>query len=463
MSTHIIDVIEDEPAVARVFEHWITKRWGYTARIFPDGESFFKNIEANNEPDLVLSDIMLPGMNGIEILKKLKTMRTHLPVIMISAQAQIDTAVDALRFGASDYFSKPVDFNRLAHAIKTALEVSQLTREVERLRSAVEETIHFDNIISNDGAMQEVFKLVKKAKDSDITVLIQGESGTGKELVARALHFNGKRKDSSFVVMNCAAIPRELLESELFGHERGSFTGAVQRRIGKFEQANNGTLFLDEIGELDPGLQAKLLRVIQSGDFERVGGNETIRSDVRLITSTNRDLRKEVEQGNFREDLFFRLSTFPILVPPLRQRRGDILPLAEHFLRRFVKESGKGKLTFSRNAMKKIYQYPWPGNVRELENAIERAVVLVEGEILTENDLPLTVTSFSAQQSGDVPAPTAFDETSPVLPLERVKEMAIRHAMKATDGNIADAAGKLQIGRATFYRLLKKFKIDVPR
>jgi len=460
MPACIIDVIEDEPSISRIMEHWITKRWGHTARVFPDGEAFFRNLGTNDEPHLVLSDIMLPGMNGIEILQSIKSSHPHLPVIMISAQAQIDTAVNALKLGASDYFSKPVDFNRLEHAIKTALEVSQLTKEVERLRSAVSETIHFDNIISNDGAMQEVFKLVKKAKDSDITVLIQGESGTGKELIARALHFNGKRASGPFVIMNCAAIPRELLESELFGHERGSFTGAVQRRIGKFEQANMGTLFLDEIGELDPGLQAKLLRVIQSGEFERVGGNETIKSNVRLVTATNRDLRKEVGEGNFREDLYFRLSTFPILIPPLRQRRGDILPLAEHFLRRFAKDANRGKLTFSRNAMKKIYQYPWPGNVRELENAIERAVVLVEGEILTENDLPLIVSSFSSQQSGEVPAPTAFDDTSPVLPLERVKEMALRHALKTTDGNIADAANRLQIGRATFYRMLKKYKID---
>jgi transcriptional regulator with GAF, ATPase, and Fis domain len=346
-------------------------------------------------------------------------------------------------------------------AIKNALRLASLTREVERLRENVENRVHFDNIVAQSGEMQEVFKLVNKVKNSDIPVLILGESGTGKELIARAIHFNSDRSKGPFVVVNCASIPHDLLESELFGHEKGAFTGAIQRRIGKFEQAIGGTIFLDEIGEMDFSLQANILRVIQQKTFTRVGGNETITTDARLISATNRDLGVAVKERNFREDLYFRLSTFPIMLPPLRQRRSDILLLAEHFLSVFGKEQGKPKLRFGRKALDLLYRYPWPGNIRELENAIQRGVVLAEGDTLTEQEMPVAVQSFAAGEV-DTKGRSLFAENETiVLPFEKIKEEAIRHALKITDGNVAEAAKKLEIGRATLYRLAEKYKIKM--
>jgi transcriptional regulator with GAF, ATPase, and Fis domain len=295
-------------------------------------------------------------------------------------------------------------------------------------------------------------------KDNDICVLVLGESGTGKELVARGIHYNGNRSKEAFVVVNCASIPHDLLESELFGHEKGSFTGAHQRRIGKFEQAQGGTLFLDEIGELDLSLQSKLLRVIQSKQFERVGGNETLTTDVRLISATNRDLVKMVAQKQFREDLYFRLATFPIVMPPLRERRSDILLLAEHFLKKFSTEVNKVGLGFSKKALKLLYEYPWPGNVRELENAIQRAVLMADGQAITEKDLPLAVVTFGSHEDVNVNSPLTLGAEH-IRSMDKMKEENLRQALKATDGNVVEAARKLKIGRATMYRLMKKYKV----
>ncbi|MBM4160880.1 MAG: sigma-54-dependent Fis family transcriptional regulator [Ignavibacteria bacterium] len=459
-SERLVYIVDDEEAIARLLEHWVSKKWGYPSRTFTSGEECLENLTV--VPDAVLLDIMLPGIGGVETLKEIKNRYQDLPVIMLSAQGKIDVAIETLRLGATDYFSKPVDFAKLEVSLKNAIQTHDLSREVTRLREAVEKPVHFDNIISDSGAMQEVFKLVQKVKDSDICVLVLGESGTGKELIARAIHYNGNRKNGPFIVVNCASIPRELLESELFGHEKGSFTGAYQRRIGKFEQANGGTLFLDEIGELDHGLQAKLLRVIQSKEFERVGGNETLSSDVRLVSATNRDLVKAVSQKEFREDLYFRLATFPIVLPPLRERRSDILLLAEHFIKRFSQELSKPDLSFSKKALKLLYDYPWPGNVRELENAIQRATLMADGNSITDKDLPLAVVAFgSSDESGAESPLTVGAET--VRPLEKVKEETIREALKATEGNIVDAARRLKIGRATMYRLMKKYKIAEQR
>ncbi len=377
MAVERIYIVDDEKTIAKLLELWVGERWGYSAETFSDGKSFLDRF--SEPPDLVLLDLMLPDINGVDLLKEIKQRAPEIPVIVLSAQARIEVAIETLKLGASDYFSKPVDFPKLEVAIKNALRLASLTREVERLRENVETRVHFDNIIAQSGEMHEVFKLVNRVKNSDICVLILGESGTGKELIARAIHYNSDRAKGPFVVVNCASIPRDLLESELFGHEKGAFTGAIQRRIGKFEQAIGGTVFLDEIGEMDLSLQAKILRVIQEKTFNRVGGNETITTNARLISATNRELREEVKQRNFREDLYFRLSTFPIMLPPLRNRKSDILLLAEHFLNQFGKEQGKPKLRFSRKALDLLYRYPWPGNIRELENAIQRGVVLTDG------------------------------------------------------------------------------------
>jgi two-component system response regulator AtoC len=453
----LIYIVDDEETIARLLEHWVTKKWGYQSRVFTTGESCLENLNAG--PDVVLLDIMLPGIGGVDTLKEIKQRFPELPVIMLSAQGKIDVAIETLKLGATDYFSKPVDFAKLEVSIKNAIQTHDLAREVTRLREAVEKPVHFDNIITDNGAMEEVFKLVHKVKDNDICVLVLGESGTGKELIARAIHYNGNRKNGPFVVVNCASIPRDLLESELFGHEKGSFTGAYQRRIGKFEQANGGTLFLDEIGELDLSLQSKLLRVIQSKQFERVGGNETLTADVRLVSATNRDLVKAVAQKQFREDLYFRLATFPILLPPLRERRSDILLLAEHFLRQFSEEVSKPNLGFSKKALKLLYDYAWPGNVRELENAIQRAILMADGTMVNEKDLPLAVVTFGSGEDNGAGSPLSVGIET-IRPLEKVKEESIRQALKITEGNIVEAARKLKIGRATMYRLMKKFKIE---
>jgi two-component system response regulator AtoC len=453
----LIYIVDDEETIARLLEHWVTKKWGYQSRAFTSGEACLENLNA--VPDVVLLDIMLPGIGGVDTLKEIKQRYPELPVIMLSAQGKIDVAIETLKLGATDYFSKPVDFAKLEVSVKNAIQTHDLSREVSRLREAVEKPVHFENILTDNGAMQEVFKLVQKVKDNDICVLVLGESGTGKELIARAIHYNGIRKDEPFVVVNCASIPRDLLESELFGHEKGSFTGAHQRRIGKFEQANGGTLFLDEIGELDPSLQSKLLRVIQSKQFERVGGNETLTAEVRLVSATNRDLVKAVAQKEFREDLYFRLATFPILLPPLRERRSDILLLAEHFLRKFSEEVSKPNLGFSKKALKLLYDYPWPGTVRELENAIQRAILMTDGNTITEKDLPLAVVTFGSGDENNSGSPLSVGVET-IKPLEKIKEESIRQALKITEGNIVEAARRLKIGRATMYRLMKKFKIE---
>ncbi|MEX2115909.1 MAG: sigma-54 dependent transcriptional regulator [Bacteroidota bacterium] len=459
MSKSLIFIVDDEETIRRLLQHWVTGRWGYDARIFSTGEECLEALQ--DDPDIVLMDIMMPGMGGIDALKEIKKRDPGIPVIMLSAQGDLQVAVESLKLGASDYFGKPVDFPRLEAAVRTILQLREVSREVVQLKERIERDVHFENIIAASGEMQEVFRLVNKVKNSSIPVLVMGESGTGKELISRAIHFHSDRKNAPFVVVNCASIPRELLESELFGHEKGAFTGAYQRRVGRFEQANGGTLFLDEIGEMDLSLQAKLLRVLQTKQFERVGGNETITSDVRMVSATNRDLHEEVRNKRFREDLFFRIAAFPILIPPLRQRKSDILVLVEHFLRKFASEQARKDLHFTREALKFLYEYPWPGNVRELENVIQRAVVMAESTEITEKDLPLSLQSYAAGGIAQ-PAGSVFDtnaSSQSLQPMEAVKEAAVRNALATTGGNILEAASRLNIGRATFYRMMKRYKI----
>ncbi|MHB8578560.1 MAG: sigma-54-dependent transcriptional regulator [Ignavibacteriaceae bacterium] len=452
----LIFIVDDELAISKLLSYWVKEKWKYDIEVFNNGEDVLRRLSA--KPDLILLDIMLPGMNGIDILKRVKQFDENLPVIILSAQGSIEVAVEALKYGAFDYFPKPIDTQRLEPSIKNAIKSYDLTKEIENLRDNVKKEYNFDNIISADGRMQDVFKLVSKILNNDITVLIHGESGTGKELIARAIHYNGKRKDNPFIVVNCASIPRELLESELFGHERGSFTGAHQRKLGKFEIANGGTLFLDEVGELEMLLQAKLLRVIQEREFERVGGTELIKTDVRILSATNRDLKKAVDDKNFREDLFYRLNSFPINIPPLRQRRGDILVLAQHFLDTFNKKLGKSIKGFSKKAIKLIYEYNWPGNIREMENTVERCMIIAEKDTIDVDDLPQHIKA--SESSGSVDLNGALFGDDNIIPFEKLKEESIRHALKVTNGNIVEAAKKLQLGRATIYRLMEKYKIE---
>ncbi len=452
----LVFIVDDEQAISKLLSYWVKDKWKYDVEVFGNGEDMLRRL--GQKPDLVLLDIMLPGLDGIETLKRVKQVDDNLPVIMLSAQGSIEVAVEALRFGAFDYFPKPIDMQRLEPSIKNAIKGYDLTKELENLRENVQREYRFDNIISADGKMQDVFKLVSKVLNNDITVLIHGESGTGKELIARAVHYNGKRKDRPFIVVNCASIPRELLESELFGHEKGSFTGAHQRKIGKFELANGGTLFLDEVGELEMLLQAKLLRVIQEKEFERVGGTELIKTDVRIISATNRDLKTAVEEKEFREDLYYRLNSFPIYIPPLRQRKGDILVLAEHFLETFNKKLEKNSKGFSKKALKLVYDYQWPGNIREMENTVERCLIISERDIIDVDDLPAHIKNADGVSTGDISGALFSDDS--IVPFEKLKEEAIRHALKVTNGNIVEAAKKLQLGRATIYRLMEKYNIE---
>jgi DNA-binding NtrC family response regulator len=453
---HTIYLVEDETNLQVLLEHNLTS-WGYAVRLFSRGDDFVAALD-EAAPSLALLDIMLPGIDGVEALKALKERYPDTPAVMLSGQGRIDVAVQTIRLGAFDYLQKPLDLTKLEITVRNALHVFDLSSEVKKLADATTERIQFGNIISAGDTMQSVFRLIKKVQNTDISVLIQGETGTGKELIARAIHDNdSKRKTGPFVALNCASIPHELLESELFGHERGSFTGAVQRKIGKFEQSNGGTLFLDEIGELDMSLQVKLLRVLQTRQFERVGGNELMQVDVRIVSATHRNLHEAIKSGAFREDLFYRLASFPIKLPPLRERREDIPALAKHFLEQFAKRYERDVKGFSRRALKTLYDYSWPGNVRELEHTIERAVILCDTDTISELDLQLADTDAAASNDA---ATSLFRTGDDIIPMEKLKEQAIRHALEVTEGNIQEAAQRLHIGRATFYRMLEKFNIE---
>jgi len=452
----LIFIVDDEQAISKLLSYWLKDKWGYDIEVFASGEEVLKRLY--QKPDLILLDIMLPGMDGMEVLQRIRQVDENLPIIMLSAQGKVEVALESLKFGAYDYFPKPIDLQKLEPAIKNAIKGYDLSKEIENLRENIKKEYSFSNIVSADSRMQDVFKLVTKVLNNDITVLIYGESGTGKELVARAIHYNGNRKDNPFVVVNCASIPRELLESELFGHEKGSFTGAHQRKLGKFEVANGGTIFLDEVGELEMLLQAKLLRVIQEKAFDRVGGTELIKTDVRIISATNRDLKDAVEKKEFREDLFYRLNSFPIFIPPLRHRKGDILVLAQHFLESLSKKLGKEIKGFSKKALKLIYDYPWPGNIREMENTIERCMIIAERDIIDIDDLPTHLKTSDSIIASDFTGNIFNDDT--IIPFEKLKEESIRHALKVTKGNIVEAAKKLHLGRATIYRLMERYNIE---
>jgi DNA-binding NtrC family response regulator len=452
----LVFIVDDEQAISKLLSYWLKDKWGYDIEVFASGEEVIKRLY--QKPDLILLDIMLPGMDGMEVLKRIRQVDENLPVIMLSAQGKVEVALESLKFGAYDYFPKPIDLQKLEPAVKNAIKGYDLSKEIENLRENIKKEYSFSNIVSADSRMQDVFKLVTKVLNNDITVLIYGESGTGKELIARAIHYNGNRKNNPFIVVNCASIPRELLESELFGHEKGSFTGAHQRKLGKFEVANGGTIFLDEVGELEMLLQAKLLRVIQEKAFDRVGGTELIKTDVRIVSATNRDLKDAVDKKEFREDLFYRLNSFPIFIPPLRHRKGDILVLAQHFLESLSKKLGKEIKGFSKKALKLIYDYPWPGNIREMENTIERCMIIAERDIIDVDDLPTHLKTSDSVITSDFTGNIFNDDT--IIPFEKLKEESIRHALKVTKGNIVEAAKKLHLGRATIYRLMERYNIE---
>lgn len=345
----------------------------------------------DNRPNLIITDLKMPKVDGMKLLKRIKEMDQALPVIVITAYGTSSTAIDAMKHGAYDYITKPFDLDEVLLTVKRALSHEALAMEVKALKDELSEKYRIDNIIGNSSQMQEIYKTIGRIAESKATVLIQGESGTGKELVANAVHYNSLRKSGPFIKMNCAALPETLLESELFGHEKGSFTGAVTARRGKFEAAHGGTIFLDEIGEMSPMLQSKLLRILQDQTFDRIGGNQSITVDVRVIAATNKNLEEEVKKGRFREDLYYRLNVVYIQIPPLRNRKEDIIPLIEYFLTKYSSEVKSETIGISKAVVDILLNYDWPGNVRELENVIERSIVFSGGKTIVPEHLPVTL------------------------------------------------------------------------
>jgi DNA-binding NtrC family response regulator len=361
----------------------------YEVFLAKDAEEAFLQVKSHF-PDVVLLDIILPDLDGLKVLERIKQNDPDIIVIMITATKTVKTAVEAMKLGAYDYVTKPFDIDELRLIISRSLSTKALEQEVKYRREEMDKSFDFGNIIGKSKLMKEIFKVIKQIADSRSTALIMGESGTGKELISRAIHYNSNRKGYPFVTINCAAIPETLIESELFGHEKGAFTNAIERKLGRFEVAHQGTLFLDEIGELSLATQAKILRFLEEREFNRVGGSKTIKVDVRLITATNKELNQLIKKGSFREDLYYRINVVPIIIPPLRERKEDIPILIDHFICKFSTENNKNIKGINKDALELLIQYEWPGNVRELENLIERVIALTSNEYIQLNELPLS-------------------------------------------------------------------------
>ncbi|PWU16084.1 MAG: DNA-binding response regulator [Verrucomicrobia bacterium] len=429
------------------------------------------------KPDLVMMDVRMGGINGLETLRRIRQLDSKLLVILMTAYGTTQTAIEAMKLGAYDYLLKPFEVPKLKEIITNALKAARDMKQVVSYQPLLEEEDYEQGIVGRSEAMQQVFKLIGQVAASDATALVTGESGTGKELVARAIYHHSNRSSQKFLAVNCAAIPEQLLESELFGHERGAFTGATLQRIGKFEQCNRGTLFLDEIGDMTPATQTKILRVLQSGTFERVGGNQPNQVDVRIIAATNKALEQAVAARQFREDLFYRLNVVRIHIPPLRERRQDIRLLADYFLKKLARDQQRSPKSITSSALRAFDRYHWPGNVRELENAIRRALVMAKGEAILLTDLPGEISGQSTSASA-VPVPGASGEGIPsdVAPLAKqlfqwarrepklkilpaIERELIIHALKDTNGNQVHAAKLLGITRATLRKRIEKFGI----
>jgi DNA-binding NtrC family response regulator len=446
-----IAVLDDEPRMADVLS-MVLRREGYDVHSFCDGAAALAAL-AERPFDLLVTDLRMPEPDGLAVLRGALELDPELPVILLTAHGSVSSAIEAIRRGAFDYVEKPFDNDELKAMVRRALDMTRLTRENRYLRAELRSRYSVDSIVAASDAMREVLDLVRRAARSRSTVLISGESGTGKELVARAVHYMSDRVGSPFVAVNCKALAEGVLESELFGHERGAFTGAERARAGLFEQADGGTLFLDEIGEVALEFQAKLLRVLQERSLRRVGGNEARAVDVRVVAASNRELRAEVAAGRFREDLYFRLAVIPIQLPPLRERPADVLPLARHFLAKWSAESGRPVRGWSAEVEAWLARQRWPGNARELENAIERGVVLARGPRIELDDLLVDA-------QGEIEAPGEADAAGLHEFLERAAADRIRAVLAGTGGRRAEAAARLGIERTTLYRLMRKYGVD---
>jgi two-component system response regulator AtoC len=439
-------VVDDEAIIRESLRDWLSDV-GHRVLIAEDGNKALEIIK-NENPSVAIVDLVMPGMDGIELLKRAKEISPSIEVVVITAYASVPTAIAAMKQGAYDYIEKPFSLDRVELLIEKLVEHQRLVKENISLHQKLEEHYRFENIITKSPKMQQLIELIEVVAKSNATVLITGESGTGKELVARAIHSQSYRKDKPFVAVSCAALPESLLESELFGHEKGAFTGAHAQRKGKIEFANQGTLFLDEIGEMSANIQVHLLRVLEEKEFTRVGGNELIKVDVRLVSATNRDMKKAVASGQFREDLYYRLNVVTIDLPPLREREEDIPLLANHFLKKFAAENQKEVSGFSPEVTDFLLKYQWPGNVRELENTIERAVILAQNSEIQLADL--------LQKNSPL-----VGSASPGRSLEEIEKNHIISILNETGRNYSKAAKILGISRATLYSKAKTYGLSV--
>ena len=441
-----IFVVEDDPSYTKFIKYVLGLNPDFDVEYFMTGKDCIANLYKN--PSIITLDYTLPDMAGQQVLEQIRGYDPHINVIIVSAQEKIGTAVELLKTGAFDYITKDQETkDRLLNSINNARNKFTLTKEIDFLKKEITEKYEFEkSIIGNSLAIKRVFTLLEKAVSSTISVSITGETGTGKELIAKAIHYNSKRKNKPFVAVNIAAIPSELIESELFGHEKGAFTGAMIRRIGKFEEAEGGTIFLDEIGEMPSSLQAKLLRVLQEREVSRIGSNQLIKLDVRIISATHRDLTLEVKENRFREDLYYRLMGLPVHLPPLRDRGNDILLIAKFFLDQFAKENELPKFRITEDAQKKLMQYPFPGNIRELKSIIELAAVMAEGNEIREQDISFTnnarMESFLYQE----------------MSMQEYTYRIIRHFLTRYENNVLEVAKRLDIGKSSIYRYLKEME-----
>lgn len=441
-----IFVVEDDPAYTKFLKYVLGLNPDYEVEFYTTGKDCINNLHKN--PMVITLDYSLPDMPGEQVLGQIRSHDPNINVIIVSAQEKIGTAVELLKLGAFDYISKDHETkDRLINSINNARNKSSLIKEIHHLKKEISEKYEFEkSIIGTSPAIKRVFSMLEKAVGTNISVSISGETGTGKELVAKAIHYNSKRKNKPFVAVNIAAIPRELIESELFGHEKGAFTGAVTRRIGKFEEAEGGTIFLDEIGEMDLNLQAKLLRVLQEREVTRIGANQVVKLDVRILAATHKDLAEEAKEGRFREDLYYRLLGLPIHLPPLRERANDVILVAKHFLDQFAKENQLPKFKISQEAQEKLLQYPFPGNIRELKSIIELSAVMAEDQEIKPQDISFTSTTRTES--------FLYQEMSMQDYMYRI----VRHYLNKYDNNVLEVAKKLDIGKSSLYRYLKEME-----
>lgn len=447
-------VVDDDTAHLNMLRI-VLKSLGHVVETATDGGDAVRL--AKEKPcDLILMDVRMAQMDGIEALRQIKECNPAIPIIIMTAYSSVDTAVEAMKLGAYDYLTKPLNFEEMKILVERAMEHLQLTRENKSLKEKVAGEHRFAEIIGTSPAMKSVMDMARIVAPTEATVLITGESGTGKELFARAIHANSERKNGPLVTVNCAALTETLLESELFGHEKGTFTGADRQRDGRFVQAENGTIFLDEVGEIPLSMQAKILRAIQEREVQRLGSDKVLHVDVRILAATNRDLQEEVKAGRFREDLYYRLNVMNLHVPPLRERADDIPLLAQHFLKKYVRKNRKDLKGFTPTAMDVLSKSPWPGNIRELENVIERAVILTMSPYISEKELPPSLVNAYRQDNGDM-------ATSGLrlggMSLEEIESRAIAETLKQTGGNKTEAAKVLDITRTTLNNKLKKYEM----